>query len=146
MTYEYILNFKKNYPTTIAWRLKKHSAIIDKHLNPDEKVIYAFMGQKNDRFYDIFGTAVIALTNKRILIAQKRVVFGYKLNAITPDLFNDMQVYQGLIFGKVTIDTIKEKVVISNLSKHSLPEIETQITSFMMSEKQKYKNIETENR
>ena len=49
-----------------------------------------------------------------------------------------MQVYSGLIWGKVTIDTIKEKVVITNLSKDSLREIETEISEFMMEEKKKY--------
>ena len=49
-----------------------------------------------------------------------------------------MQVYQGLIWGKVTIDTVKEEVVITNLAKDSLREIETEITEFMMEEKKKY--------
>ena len=86
----------------------------------------------------VFSTCVVALTNKRILIGQKRVVFGYFLSSITPDLFNDLEVYQGLIWGKITIDTIKEVVAISNLSKKSLPEIETNITEYMMEEKKKY--------
>ena len=49
-----------------------------------------------------------------------------------------MQVYQGLLWGKITIDTVKEVVVITNLSKDSLREIETEITEFMMEEKKKY--------
>ena len=42
--------------------------------------------------------------------------------------------------GKITIDTVKEKIVLTNLSKNSLDEIETTISEFMMSEKKKYKN------
>jgi hypothetical protein len=83
-------------------------------------------------------TVVVALTNKRILIGQKNILFGYMLSSITPDLFNDMQVYDGILFGKITIDTVKEVTTITNLSKRSLPEIETNITEFMMKEKQKY--------
>ena len=49
-----------------------------------------------------------------------------------------MQVYSGLIWGKVTIDTVKEEVVITNLAKDSLREIETEISEFMMEEKKKY--------
>jgi len=131
--------FKKKYPGTVTWwRLKKHAEVIERHLNPGEFVKYAFAGQKNDLFYDVFSTCVIAVTNKRILIGQKRLVFGYFLTSITPDLFNDMEVYQGILWGKITIDTVKEVVVISNLSKKSLPEIETNVTEFMMEEKKKY--------
>jgi len=137
--YDHVNLFKKKYPTTVTWwRLKKHAQVIEKHLNPGETITYAFAGQKNNLFYDVFSTCVIAVTNKRILLAQKRVVFGYFLTSITPDLFNDLEVYQGLLWGKITIDTVKEVVVITNLSKKSLPEIETNITDFMMEEKKKY--------
>ena len=94
--------------------------------------------KKNDKFYDIFQTCVVVLTNKRILIGQKRVVWGYFLSSITPDLYNDLFVYQGLIWGQIKIDTVKEEVTISNLPKSGLDEIETNITEMMMSEKQKY--------
>jgi len=138
IVYKKVLQFKEKYPHTIGWRLKKNSAVVEKHLNPGEYVKYAFTGQKNDKFYDLTSTAVIALTNKRILIGQKRVAWGYFLSSITPDLYNDMQVYQGLLWGKITIDTVKEVVVITNLAKDSLREIETKITEFMMEEKKKY--------
>ena len=136
--YKFALNFKRRHSGGIAWRLKKHCEVVEKHLNPGEIVIFAFEGKKNSKFYEIFTTCVIVLTNKRILIGQKRVVWGYFLSSITPDLYNDLLVYQGLIWGKVTIDTVKEKVVISNLPKSGLDEIETNISEMMMSEKQKY--------
>ena len=53
-------------------------------------------------------------------------------------MFNDLTVYAGLIWGKVKIDTIKELVYVSNLSKKSLDEIETKVTEYMMEEKKKY--------
>ena len=136
--YELARDFKKRFPSTVAWRIFQNSKVIDEHVNPDEVVTYAFVGQKNESPFDIFQTAAVAITNKRILIGQKRVLFGYALSSVTPDLYNDMQVYSGLIWGKVTIDTIKEKVVITNLSKDSLREIETEISEFMMEEKKKY--------
>ena len=52
-----------------------------------------------------------------------------------------MQVYSGLIWGKITIDTAKEVVVITNLAKDSLREIETEISEFMMEEKKKYVQV-----
>lgn len=139
--YDHALLFKKKYPRTITWhRLKKHSDVIEMHLNNDEKVLYVFDGQKNDHPLDWFSTCVVALTNKRILIGQKRVLFGYNLNSITPDLFNDMQIYRGIRWGKITIDTAKEVVILTNLDKRSLAEIETNISEFMIKEKRKYIN------
>lgn len=135
--YEMALEFKKKYHLSVAWRIQKNAKIIEKHLNPGEKVLYAFTAQKNDNMFDIFSTAVIALTNKRILIGRKRVVFGYFLDSITPDMFNDLKVLSGMIWGKIYIDTINEFVTLSNIDKKALPEIETMITDYMMKEKQK---------
>lgn len=137
-TYELARKFKKNYPATIAWRLKRHSKIIETHLNPGEKVTFAFAAQKNDTSLVFINTFVVALTNKRLLLGQKRLLFGYFFLSITPDLFNDLLVNSGLLWGKVIIDTVKEKVELSNISKKALPVIETQITEFMMKEKKKY--------
>ena len=138
--YEEVLKFKKRFKRTICFRLRANSDVVERHLNDDEEIQYAFAGQKNDSFFDIFSTCVVVLTNKRILIGQKRVLFGYSLNSITPDLFNDMQIFEGLLWGKVTIDTVKETVIITNLDKSSLVEIESIISSFMMEEKKKYMN------
>lgn len=137
-TYELASEFKRKYPFTIGWRIKKNASIVDKHLNPGENVLYAFVAQKNDNLFNIIGSAVIALTNERILIGRKRVVFGYFLDSITPDLFNDLKVSSGIAWGKIYIDTVKEFVTLSNISKSALPEIETKITSFMMDEKKKH--------
>ena len=136
--YQEALKFKRRYPGTIAWRLKSHCKRVEEHLNPDEEVLYVFTGQKNNSFFDIISTSVFVITNKRLLIANDRLIFGYFLYSITPDMFNDLTVYSGLIFGKITIDTIKEMVYVTNLSKKSLDEIETKVTEYMMEEKKKY--------
>ena len=141
VVYEKVKKFKKKYPMTVAWRLKKHCQIIDVHLNHGEVVKYAFAAQKNDNPLDMITTNVVALTNKRILIGQKRLLFGYSFTAITPDMFNDLKVTMGLIWGKVYIDTIKEFVTFSNIQREALPEIETCITEYMMLEKRKYGGI-----
>lgn len=143
--YNKVKEFKRKYPRTIAWRLKKNSKVVQMHLNPGEKVLYAFCGQKNDNPLDIITTCVIAVTNKRLVIGQKRVVFGYFYYSITPDLYNDLQVRNGLIWGDVIIDTVKEKVHLSNIDPKGLIEIETVITEFMMKEKKKYHINENQN-
>lgn len=141
--YRKAIEFKRKYPSTITHhRLRKHAKVVEMHLNPGEMVRYVFAGQRNERSVDIFETAVVAITNKRILIGQKRVLFGYFLSSITPDLYNDMQVASSIIWGRVVIDTVKEVIQISNISKKALPEIETEVTSFMMEAKKKYRKKE----
>ncbi len=138
IVYNKALEFKLKHPMTVAWRLKKNAEVVEKHLNPGEKVKYVFLGQKNDNPLNIITTSVIALTNERILIGRKRVVIGYFLDSITPDMYNDLKIYSGIIWGKVYLDTVKEFVTISNVAKSALAEIETNISSYMIEEKKKY--------
>ena len=140
--YDLVRRFKDKYPLTIAFRLKKHCQIVDRHLNHDEKVLYAFPAQKNANVFEIFYTNVVVLTSKRILIATKRVLWGYYLVTITPDMYNDLTVRKGLIFGNIVIDTVKERVHLSNLDPRSLDEIETIITEYMMEAKKIYPSVD----
>ncbi len=140
--YNNLKNFKRRNPGTICWRLKAHAKVIERHLNPEEEVVYVFAAQKGLSSLEIFNTYVVAVTNKRLLLVQKRVIFGYLFISITPDMFNDLTVSTGIIWGKVIIDTIKEVITLSNLSKKAVGEIETAITETMMNEKKQYLKIE----
>ena len=143
-SYELARKFKNKYPMTIAWRIRKHAEIIDRHLNPDEKILYIFLGQKNDSPIDIVNTNIVAFTNKRIMVATKRLVFGYFFKSITPDMYNDLSVNRGLIFGTVIIDTIKEVIKITNIDPNALDEIETNITEIMLMQKKEFLRREKE--
>ncbi len=136
--YSMVKSFKKRYPLTISWRLKKHCKIVEDFLNPDEEVRYAFAAQKNNNPLDIVTTYVVVLTNKRILLGTKRLLFGYFYTSITPDLFNDLKVRSGIVWGKIIIDTIKERVFLTNIERDALDEIETNISQYMLQEKQKF--------
>ena len=140
--YDMVLNYKKRFKGTITWRLKAHAKVIEKHLNPDEYVVYAFAAQKGFSSFEIFNTYVVVVTNKRLLLAQKRVLFGYLFLSVTPDMFNDLTISTGLIWSKVIIDTVKEVMTFSNISKKSASEIETFITETMMRGKKKYVKVE----
>ena len=140
--YAKIIETHKNQPGGVRWRVKAHANVIEKHLNPGEEVIFAFAAQKGLSSLEIFNTYAVAVTNKRIILAQKRLLFGYLFLSITPDMFNDLTVYTGIIWGKVVIDTLKEKVTMTNLPKNSLSDIETSISQMMMREKQKYASKE----
>ena len=130
--------FRRKYPLTLAFRLKAHSKILAKHLNNGEKILYVFPAQKGGSNLDIVSTYIIAITNKRIMIARKRFVFGYFFLAVTPDLFNDIKVKMGLIWARIEIDTVKEFIVLSNIQSGAASEIETAITQYVMREKKKY--------
>ena len=137
--YKQVLRFKQKYPMTIGWRLRENASVVQKHLNVDEEPLYSFIAQKNDNPLNIIESAVVTLTNKRILIGRKRVVVGYFLNSITPDMYNDLEVMSGIIWGKVYIDTVKEFVTLSNIDKSALAEIETAVTKYMMEAKKQYR-------
>ena len=53
-------------------------------------------------------------------------------------MYNDLQVYHGLLWGRIAIDTIDEEVYLSNIVPSALVEIETNVTRFMIREKKKF--------
>ena len=127
-----LVSFKSKYPLTIGWRLKKHSKLLLEHLHDDEVIRYAFYAQKNNSSLDVTSTGIIAVTNKRLVIARDRVVIGYFFDSITADMFNDLKVRSGIIWGKIIIDTINELIILTNISKSALQEIEEEVTSAML--------------
>ena len=145
-TYELVREFKKKYPMTINWwRTKKHSALVDKNLNPGEKVLYAFAAQNDNSYGSINNTAVLALTTDRLIVSQDRLIVGYKLVSITPDLYNDITINAGLIWGTVIIDTLKEVIYFSNIDKRALSEIQVNISTYMITAKKEYAKLSKEN-
>lgn len=134
-----VRKFKRKYPRTIACNLVKHSKVAESILDKDENVLYAFCGQKNDSYKILFDSCVVVVTNKRIIVGQKRLLWGYNITIVTPELFNDLKLYAGLFFGKVEIDTVKEVIFVSNLDKKSLDEIETNVNNIMLKNKRRMK-------
>ena len=133
--YKKVKNFKQKYPLTVAWRLRNHAKVIEEHINKDEKVLYVFAGQENVTSYEFFHSSIFVVTNKRLMIATSRLFFGYFFTSITPDMFNDLSISAGLVWGKVIIDTVKEVVTISNLDKRCLKEIEDNLTKNILEKK-----------
>lgn len=127
--------FKRKYPLTVAFRLKAHAKVASEFIGSDEEVKYVFVAQKNFQSTDIINTNIIVLTDKRIIVATKRLLFGYFFKMITPDMFNDLTIKNGIIWGKIIIDTIKEKVVLSNIDSNALAEIDDNITMYMLEAK-----------
>lgn len=137
--YAEVKKFKRKYPLTIAFRLKSHAKVASKFVDGDEEIKYVFVAQKNYQSYEIFNTNLVVLTDKRLIVVTKRLVFGYFFRMITPEMFNDLTVKNGIIWGKVIIDTIKEKVVLSNIDSRALSEIDDNITMYMLEAKRNLK-------
>lgn len=142
--YEKAREFKRRYPMTVAFRLKAHAKVAAEFIGDDEEIKYVFVAQKNYKSYEIVNTNIVILTNKRLVVITKRLIFGYFLNMITPDMFNDLTIKKGVIWGKVIIDTVKEKVILSNIDPNALSEIDDNITMVMIEEKKKYLKKESE--
>lgn len=136
--YKRVKEFKRKYPLTVAFRLKAHAKVASKFIGDDEKVKYVFAAQKNYNSYEIINTNIIVLTDKRLVVATKRLAFGYFLKVITPDMFNDLTIKNGIIWGKVIIDTVKEKLILSNIDPNALAEIDDNITMTMIEEKKEF--------
>lgn len=136
--YENCKKFLKKYPRTIAWRLKKHSSVVQEHLNDDEVVLYTFVGQKDTNFLQPFFTTVVVFTNKRMLLGRKRYLGRYYYTSITPDMLNDFEIRSNLFFGVVEIDTVKEHFSMECLDKKALPSIEDALSKYLVNEKLKY--------
>ena len=141
ITYKKLKLFLDKYPHGVSWRVKRHCSIIDKHLNPDEELLYVFAGQYDNITWSLCNTVVVAITSERLILGQKYILPGYKFVSITPDLYNDLSVYSGIFWGTIAIDTIKEIVYVSDLDKASLPEVETVITEFMTEKKKEYAQL-----
>jgi len=137
-------DFLMRNPGTIAWRVKAHCKVAAAHIDKDEEILYAFAAQKGASALDMISTHVVVVTNKRLVVAQKRLVFGYFYYSITPDMFNDLTIKMGIIWGRAIIDTIKETVILSNLSRGALIEIENALTKYMMKHKAKNQGVVVE--
>lgn len=136
--YKKVKEFKNKYKKTVAFRLKSHAKVVNLHLNDDETLLYAFTAQNNRSSLMIINSCVVALTSKRIIIGKKRLLWGYFMTSITPDLYNDIKIIKNLIWSDIEIDTVKENVYLSNIDPKGAIEIESTITNYMIKEKQKY--------
>lgn len=86
----------------------KHFTLIQDSLAPDEEVLMCFVGIHNyvsATKHD--GNYAYAITNKRIIMAQKKVI-GENIQSIAFNNLNDITLSAGLLMGVIVIDTVKE--------------------------------------
>lgn len=106
--YEYIENNKLGYELTKGFAIKHCDLLLSK-LQPDEEILVPFLGlhnYQNPTKHD--KTFAFALTNKRFVLAQKRLI-GEAYQSILLDNLNDITYNKGLLGGVLEVDTIKER-------------------------------------
>ena len=59
-------------------------------------------------------------------------------------MYNDLTIHRGLIWGSITLDTVKEVITITNLDVKSLDDIETNVTEIMIKHKKEYGSLNRE--
>lgn len=106
--YRYAKNNGFGSGVTDNWGIK-HFKVIEEHLLPNETVLMAFIGlhnyisaTKHDSHY------AYVITSKRIMMAQKQMIAGEKMQTVYLDNLNDITFKSGIVMGTMTIDTIKE--------------------------------------
>lgn len=108
-------NFGKGF--TDKWGIK-HFEVILNVLNNDENVelcgAMSYHAGNSDK--SISGTVAIVLTNKRLIIGQKKVI-GEHVISISLKNINDIYFEKKALFGYITIDTNKEKISIYSDNK-----------------------------
>lgn len=106
--YQYCLDNKLGSGWNRKWGTK-HFKIIEENLLPGEEIKMPFIGLHNSISVSKHdGHFAYALTNKRIMMAQKKAVTGEIFQTVSLNNINDITFQSGLIYGKLTIDTIKE--------------------------------------
>lgn len=124
--YKYCLDNKFGSGFNENWGIK-HFRVLENNLMNDEEVKMAFIGLHNYKSgtkHD--GYFAYAVTNKRIILGQKQTIAGEKFNTVSLNNINDITFKSGLMFGIVTIDTIKETFNVA-LSKNFAKAVNTRI-------------------
>lgn len=105
----------------------KHFQVAENSLMSGEEVIMTFIGLHNYKSttkHD--GHFAYAITNKRIIMAQKNTLSGEKLQTVYLDNINDITFISGVLLGVMTIDTTREKFNVG-LDKQSAQKINMKV-------------------
>ncbi len=105
----------------------KHFKILEDNLLNGKEIKTVFIGLHNyisNSQYN--GNFAYTITNKRIILGQKQNLSGENFQAISLNNINDIAFKSGILFGIITIDTIKETFNIA-LDKNSAKLINTKI-------------------
>ncbi|MBU3090404.1 PH domain-containing protein [Clostridium gasigenes] len=105
--YQYCIDNNYGMGRTRSWGVK-HFKLIENSLGSDEKILMCFIGlHKYVSISKHDSNFAYAITNKRIVMAQKKMV-GEILQTVSLKNLNDITMVTGMAMGTITIDTSKE--------------------------------------
>ena len=99
--YQYCEDNKLTDGQSRKWGLK-HFGVVAAQLEPDEDVRMAFVGLHNQDGMKNDGNFAYAVTNKRILLGQKKLM-GQDLATVMLPQITDVSTSTGMLLGTVTI-------------------------------------------
>lgn len=140
--YQYCIDHNFGEGMNKKWGIK-HFSLIERALKDDESPIMCFIGLHNyvsPTKHD--NNFAYAITNKRILIAQQKLV-GQTFQAVDIASLNDVTMTTGVLMGIITIDTIKEKFNVA-VNKKVAESINNTIHDVLFSLKQQKRNVAQE--
>lgn len=132
--YQYCIDNNYGSGMNRTWGVK-HFLLIEQALQPDEEVKMCFIGLHNyvsPSKHD--NNFAYAITNKRIIMAQQKVV-GQNFQSVAYSNLNDITLSTGMVYGIITIDTYKETFNIA-LDKISAKKINDKVHEILFSVRQ----------
>lgn len=108
-----------------------HFALIEESLQPSENVLMTFIGLHNFRGITSHNNNfAYAITNKRVIYAQKGFLFGGTIKSVNLNNLNDITISVGAVFGVITFDYFKETFNIA-VDKHTASNIYSKIQDIL---------------
>lgn len=135
--YQYCLNNKYGSGMNKTWGIK-HFTLIEKALKSDEEAIMCFIGLHNyisATKHD--NNFAYAITSKRIIMAQQKII-GQIVQTVAIEHLNDITLNLGIVFGIITVDTIKEKFNVA-VDRQAAKNINNRIDEALLSVRQQQK-------
>lgn len=118
--YNYCLQNKLGTGVTSSFAGKHFQLILD-NLLADEEILVPFMGLHNyasSSKHD--GAYAYALTNKRIIMAQKKII-GQDVVAINLDYVNNINMSKHMLRGYVTFETLNGIFNVATITNEAVP-------------------------
>ena len=122
--YEKAMKFKSKYSGSISFRLKEHSKFAEKYLVDGEKVLHVYCGCR-----DFFHTRVLVITDKRVMVAHKNLLFGGYCSSIDKNEICEIGTHKGIIWNEITLSTLTDLFCyIGKLTSSAAAQMKEEIT------------------
>lgn len=99
----------------------KNFELLLQSLDSDEEIYFIFVGLHNFKSaLSHYGEYAYAITNKQIIAVQKQML-QKKIHSVKLDYINDISMKKIGLWGSISIDTMKEKLMIGCSQGHTEP-------------------------